>query len=95
MMLLVLMTLLVAGCAGSGARDLSSVIAAGMVPVPSDITQCRTPAVRVPKGPLNAGQVEKLWSSDRIRLAKVNRCLTRSINLYRETKAGLKKALRN
>lgn len=38
---------------------------------------CLRPAGDWPDGDLDAGQVERLWKSDRAKLAKVNGCLRR------------------
>jgi hypothetical protein len=47
--------------------------------IPADVQVCLRSPTDVPESELDAGQVERLWKTDRARLAQVNGCLRRLI----------------
>lgn len=47
--------------------------------IPADVQACSTAPVMFGEKQLDAGEVERLWKTDRARLARVNACLRRLI----------------
>lgn len=83
--------MLLAGCAASG-DALPDPTAAYIPQLPADVLACRQSPTIIPDRELTAGEVERLWKTDRARLAKVNGCFGRAICQYQYVAAGLAKA---
>jgi hypothetical protein len=57
--------------------------------VPADVQACARSPVVPPDRELNAGEVERLWNTDRATLAKVNACLQRLVCQYQDVRQGI------
>jgi hypothetical protein len=57
--------------------------------VPADVQACARSPVVPPDRELNAGEVERLWNTDRATLAKVNACLHRLVCQYQDVRQGI------
>ena len=52
-------------------------------PFPSDLEACfKKTGVDIPKKPLTAGEVEKLWASDRLTIVAKQQCGARAVAWY-------------
>lgn len=59
--------------------------------VPADVLACARAPVAPPDRELDAGEVEKLWKTDRATLARVNGCLHRLVCQYQELRQDIGK----
>lgn len=59
--------------------------------VPADVLACVKRPVTPPDRELDAGEVERLWKTDRAALAKVNSCLHRLICQSQDARQGIGK----
>ncbi|WP_316207176.1 MULTISPECIES: hypothetical protein [unclassified Bradyrhizobium] len=57
--------------------------------MPADILACAHGPVAPPDQPLDAGEVERLWKTDRARLAQLNSCLRCAVCQYQDLRAEL------
>lgn len=52
-------------------------------PMPSDLRACfKQHGVEIPQGKLTAGQVEKLWGQDRVKIVALGACGERAMAWY-------------
>jgi hypothetical protein len=80
-----------AGCATSGEAP-APVVETPLIPaVPADVLACARGPVTPPDRELDAGEVEKLWKTDRAALARVNGCLRRLVCQYQDLRAEIGK----
>ena len=57
-------------------------------PFPPDLVACFSKAgVDIPKKPLTAGEVEKLWASDRLTIVAKQQCGARAVAWYNSLRA--------
>ncbi|WP_445490167.1 hypothetical protein [Rhodopseudomonas sp. RCAM05734] len=84
--------MLLAGCARSD-RTLEAPAPPppNLPAVPADVLACPRDATDPPDRDLDAGEVERLWKTDRAALAKVSGCLRRLICQDLETRRELGK----
>ncbi|MCS3447259.1 MULTISPECIES: hypothetical protein [Bradyrhizobium] len=71
-----------AGCVASGSVDKLQPPppdAPNIPPMPADVAACERAPVDTPDRDLDAGEIERLWKTDRAALAKVNACLRRAV----------------
>ncbi|WP_316214274.1 hypothetical protein [Bradyrhizobium sp. SZCCHNR2032] len=81
--------LLLAGCAAS-VKEAPHLVEPPLIPpLPADILACAHAPVAPPDQALDAGEVERLWKTDRARLAQLNSCLRRAVCQYQDLRAGL------
>ncbi|MCP1731256.1 hypothetical protein [Bradyrhizobium elkanii] len=57
--------------------------------LPADVAACERTPVDTPDRDLNAGEIERLWKTDRAALAKVNGCLRRAVCQYQDVREGI------
>ncbi|MEY9807241.1 hypothetical protein [Bradyrhizobium elkanii] len=57
--------------------------------MPADVAACERAPVDTPDRDLNAGEIERLWKTDRAALAKVNACLRRAVCQYQDVREGI------
>ena len=58
-------------------------------PFPDDLAQClRRAGVEVPNRPLTAGEVERMWATDRMNLVAKRQCGDRAVAWYNTLRAG-------
>lgn len=82
--------MLLAGCATSDSPPPAPPPAPPNLPaVPADVLACAQDPTDPPDRDLDAGEVERLWKTDRAALAKVNGCLRRLICQDLETRREL------
>lgn len=74
------MMLPLAGCVTSNEYEPRPVTI--LPDIPSDLKLCRTGPTDFNPQKLSAGEIEKLWKRDRIRLIKVNNCYIRLQEMY-------------
>jgi hypothetical protein len=87
----VLLATCLAGCATSSNAP-APVVEAPVIPaVPADVLACARGPVTPPDRELDAGEVEKLWKTDRATLARVNACLRRLVCQYQELRQEIGK----
>jgi hypothetical protein len=60
-----------------------------IAPIPSDVRACIREPADVGTEPLNEGDAERLWSTDRARLVNANACLRRLICLYQDVRKDI------
>ncbi|MHC1943437.1 hypothetical protein IF803_03525 [Bradyrhizobium sp. UFLA06-06] len=58
-------------------------------PMPADVAACERAPVDTPDRDLDAGEIERLWKTDRAALAKVNACLRRAVCQYQDVREGI------
>ncbi|ODM77812.1 hypothetical protein [Bradyrhizobium elkanii] len=58
-------------------------------PMPADVAACERAPVDTPDRDLDAGEIERLWKTDRAALAKVNACLRRAVCQYQDVREGV------
>jgi hypothetical protein len=58
-------------------------------PMPADVAACERAPVDTPDRELDAGEIERLWKTDRAALAKVNACLRRAVCQYQDVREGI------
>ena len=85
--------MLLAGCATSvDVPPPAPAVAAPVIPnVPPDVLACASAPVVTPDRNIDAGETEKLWKTDRAKLAKVNACLHRLICEYQDVRRDIGK----
>jgi hypothetical protein len=85
---LIFLLLSLAGCATSVKQpDPPPAPAPVIIPtVPPDVLACVKEPVKVPDKDIDAGEVERLWKTDRASLAKVNACLHRVVCQYQDVR---------
>ena len=84
--------MLLAGCATSVETPAPAPIAPPTIPnVPPDVLACASAPVVTPDRNIDAGETEKLWKTDRAKLAKVNACLRRLICQYQDVRHDIGK----
>ncbi|MGY4259777.1 hypothetical protein ACVI1L_006845 [Bradyrhizobium sp. USDA 4516] len=54
--------------------------------MPADVAACERAPVDTPDRDLDAGEIERLWKTDRAALAKVNACLRRAVCQYQDVR---------
>lgn len=82
----------VAGCAASDKPPVApEPVTANIPAVPADVLACRQLATVTPDRDLTAGEVERLWKTDRARLARVNRCFHRMLCQYADIRRDIGK----
>lgn len=86
MLLLALIALPLAAC---GPSDNTSTTTA-LPSVPADIQACFRAAGNVPDKALNAGEIEALWKSDRVKVAVNARCGARALSWYESLRVNWK-----
>ncbi|WP_316184756.1 hypothetical protein [Bradyrhizobium sp. SZCCHNRI1003] len=89
MLLSVSIALLLAGCATSVKEAPRLAEPLPIPPLPADVLACAREPVAPPDHALDAGEVERLWKTDRARLAQLNSCLRRAVCQYQDLRAGL------
>ncbi|MGY3689928.1 hypothetical protein ACVIGA_000008 [Bradyrhizobium sp. USDA 3240] len=57
--------------------------------LPADVAACERAPVDTPDRELDAGEIERLWKTDRAALAKVNACLRRAVCQYQDVREGI------
>lgn len=57
--------------------------------MPADVAACERAPVDPPDRELDAGEIERLWKTDRAALAKVNACLRRAVCQYQDVREGI------
>ncbi|NLS69151.1 hypothetical protein E3H11_09505 [Bradyrhizobium brasilense] len=57
--------------------------------LPADVAACERAPVDTPDHELDAGEVERLWKTDRAALAKVDACLRRAVCQYQDVREGI------
>ncbi|MBR1313483.1 hypothetical protein JQ562_20740 [Bradyrhizobium sp. AUGA SZCCT0051] len=57
--------------------------------MPADVAACERAPVDTPDRELDAGEIERLWKTDRAALAKVNACLRRAVCQYQDVREGI------
>lgn len=60
--------------------------------MPADVLACAREPVDTPDRELDAGEIERLWKTDRAALAKVNSCLQRLICQDQAARADIGKS---
>jgi hypothetical protein len=80
-----------AGCATSANAPTPAVEVPVIPAVPADIQACAKAPVDPPDRALDAGEVERLWKTDRAALARVNACLNRLVCQYQDVRADIGK----
>lgn len=61
-------------------------VAPNIPAVPADIEACEREPTWKPAVALTQGEVEKLWKTDRLRLALVNACFRRIVCMYHDVR---------
>jgi hypothetical protein len=87
---LLFLALPLAACATSGDHALPPIAEPPVIaPIPSDVRACIREPADTGTEPLNEGEAERLWSTDRAALVRVNGCLRRLICLYQDVRKDI------
>ncbi|SDF31282.1 hypothetical protein SAMN05216337_105110 [Bradyrhizobium brasilense] len=57
--------------------------------MPAEVAACERAPVDTPDRDIDAGEIERLWRTDRAALARVNACLRRAVCQYQDVREGI------
>lgn len=85
---IVVLLLLLTGCAAPAVHVENTPPRSGMPAVPVDVRQCFNAALgAVPERDMSVAEVETAWKSDRVRFAVMRRCGKRFLAWYDDLRA--------